>query len=219
MHDMAFSVHRRRALTGLAIAIASLASGTVRAAKAPPTLLVLGDSISAGYGLTPGQGWVSLLKARLTDQRYPHRVINASISGDTTAGGLARLPALIKEYKPAVVVLELGGNDALRGQPLAQTRANLDAMVARAKKSGAQVLLLGMKLPPNYGPRYVREFDQAYQDVANTQRIAFVPYLFDGFGENMAMFQADRIHPTSEAQARILEIVWPTLKPLLGRTA
>jgi acyl-CoA thioesterase-1 len=200
---------------GPALALPGLPLGT----KQPPTLIVLGDSVSAGYGLPPGQGWVSLLKARLAEQGFPHRVVNASISGDTTAGGLARLPALLKEYKPAIVVVELGGNDALRGQPLAQTRMNLDQIVAKARKAKAQVLLLGMKLPPNYGGRYVREFDGVFQDIAAANKLPFVPYLFDGFGENLELFQADRIHPTSAAQPRILDVVWPALKPLLGRPA
>jgi acyl-CoA thioesterase-1 len=200
---------------GVSLAVPGLPLGT----KQPPTLVVLGDSVSAGYGLSPGQGWVSLLKARLAEERYPHRVVNASISGDTTAGGLARLPAVLKEYKPTIVVVELGGNDALRGQPLAQTRTNLEAIVARAKKAGAKVLLVGMRLPPNYGGRYVREFDDLYRQVANDHKLAFVPYLFDGFGENLDLFQADRIHPTSTAQPRILNTVWPTLKPLLGPSA
>src|SRR5512144_185132 len=143
---------RRAILAGFAAALAVVIAGSgVALGASPPALLVVGDSISAGYGLAAGQSWVSLLKGRLAEQRYPHRVINASISGDTTAGGLARLPALLREYKPAIVVIELGGNDALRGQPLDATRRNLDTMVARARKFGAKVVLLGMKLPPNYG--------------------------------------------------------------------
>ncbi len=213
-----FSIRRRHLLIAGAIALSGAGTNGAFAAR-PPALLVVGDSVSAGYGLAPGQGWVSLLKMRLAGERYPHQVINASISGDTTAGGLARLPVLLREYKPAIVVIELGGNDALRGQPLAQTRSNLDAMVVKAKKAGAQVLLLGMKLPPNYGARYVREFDAVYGEVARSHRLAYVPYLFDGFGDNLELFQADRIHPTRDAQPRILDTVWPALKPLLGRSA
>jgi acyl-CoA thioesterase-1 len=180
-------------------------------------IVVVGDSISAGYGLAAGQVWVSLLEARLKAERVPYRVINASISGDTTAGGRTRLPALLAAHRPAVVVIELGGNDALRGQPLAATRANLDAMAMASQASGAKVLILGLKLPPNYGPAYVREFDALFEAVAKSRKAAFVPYLFDGFGEDLAYFQPDRIHPTAEAQPRILDNVWPALKPLLAQ--
>ena len=188
-------------------------------AAGEPVIVVVGDSISAGYGLAPGQVWVSLLEARLKAERFPHRVINASISGDTTAGGRTRLPALLAAHKPAVVVIELGGNDALRGQPLAATRANLDAMTLAAQAAGARVLVLGMKLPPNYGPAYVREFDALFETVAKSRKAAFLPYLFDGFGDDLAFFQPDKIHPTAEAQPRILANVWPALKPLLATKA
>ena len=160
---------------------------------------------------------MSLLQAKLRDEKLPHRVVNASISGDTTAGGRARLPALLKEHRPAVVIVELGGNDALRGQPLAATRANLDGMVQGAQAAGAMVLIAGMKLPPNYGPAYVREFDALFGEVAKARKAAYVPYLFDGFGEDMTLFQSDRIHPTREAQPRMLATVWPALRPLLRK--
>jgi len=181
-----------------------------------PIVLVVGDSISAGYGLAAGEVWVSLLERRLASEGYPHRVVNASISGDTTAGGRARLPALVAEHKPAVVVIELGGNDALRGQPLAGTRQNLEAMVATAQKAGAKVLLVGLRIPPNYGAMYVREFDKLFAGVAKDRRVALVPYIFEGFGEDLSMFQSDMIHPTAQAQQRILDTIWPALKPLLG---
>jgi acyl-CoA thioesterase-1 len=181
-----------------------------------PAVLVVGDSISAGYGLAAGEVWVSLLEKRLRAERHPHRVINASISGDTMAGGRARLPPLLKEHRPAVVVIELGGNDALRGQSLAATRANLDAMVTSAQAAGAKVLIVGMRLPPNYGSRYVREFESLYGEVAKARRTALVPWLFEGFGDDLAMFQPDLIHPTAQAQQKMLETVWPALKPLLG---
>lgn len=202
-------------------ALALLALVPVLALAAPaagaPVVLVVGDSISAGYGLAQGEVWVSLLEARLRAEKWPQRVVNASISGDTTAGGRARLSALLKEHRPSVVVVELGGNDALRGQPLAATRANLDAMVQAAQGAGAKVLIVGLKLPPNYGPAYVREFDAVFAEVAKSRKTAFVPYLFDGFGEDMAFFQADRIHPTREAQPKMLATVWPALRPLLAR--
>ena len=199
----------------LVLVLFALVSSASAAAPAP-VVLVVGDSISAGYGLAPGEVWVALLEQRLREERYPHRVVNASISGDTTAGGRARLPALLKEHRPSVVVIELGGNDALRGQPLAGTRTNLDAMVAAAQAAGAKALVVGMKLPPNYGPAYVREFDRLFGDVAATRRAAIVPYLFEGFGEDLSLFQPDQVHPTAKAQQRMLDTVWPALKPLLG---
>ena len=184
-----------------------------------PVILVVGDSISAGYGLAAGQVWVAQLQTRLAAERYPHRVVNASITGDTMAGGRARLPALLKEHRPSIVIIELGGNDALRGQQLASTRANLDAMVTASQAANAKVVVVGMKLPPNYGPRYVREFDALFEDVAKARKAAFVPYLFEGFGEDLALFQPDRIHPTAEAQPRMLATIWPVLSPLLVRPA
>lgn len=197
-------------------ALAVAASAQTSRPGAGPAIVIIGDSISAGYGLSPGQVWVSLLEARLKAQNYPHRVVNASISGDTTAGGRARLPAILKEFKPAIVVIELGGNDALRGQPLEATRANLEAIVAAAQAAGAKVLIVGMKLPPNYGPKYVKAFDDLFANVAKARKTAFVPYLFEGFGEDLALFQPDRIHPTAEAQAKMLATVWPKLSTLLG---
>ncbi len=184
-----------------------------------PVIAVVGDSVSAGYGLAPGQVWVALLAERLKAERYSHRVVNASISGDTTAGGRARLPAVLTEHKPTVVIIELGGNDALRGHPLDSTRANIDAMVAAAQAAGAKVLIAGMKLPPNYGPAYVRTFDALFADVAKARKASLVPYLFEGFGDDLAWFQSDRIHPTAEAQPKMLATVWPVLKPLLGAPA
>jgi acyl-CoA thioesterase-1 len=203
-----------------AAAFAAATAATAAAAQAPasssPVILVVGDSISAGYGLAPGEVWVAQLQDKLRAEKHPHRVVNASISGDTMAGGRARLPALLKEHRPQVVVIELGGNDALRGQPLDATRANLDAMVVAAQAAGAKVLIVGMRIPPNYGPRYARDFDTLFVDTAKARKAAFVPYLFEGFGEDMALFQADRIHPTAQAQPKMLATVWPELARLLG---
>jgi acyl-CoA thioesterase-1 len=196
-----------------------VAFATATSAAPSPVVLIVGDSISAGYGLAPGDGWVTLLEARLRAERFPHRVVNASISGDTTAGGRARLPRLLSEHRPAVVVIELGGNDALRGQPLAATRSNLEAMASASQSAGAKVLIVGMRLPPNYGPGYVREFDRIFGDVAKSRRTGLVPYLFEGFGEDMTLFQPDQIHPTAKAQQKMLETVWPALKALLGATS
>jgi acyl-CoA thioesterase-1 len=181
-----------------------------------PLVLVVGDSISAEYGLGNAKGWVSLLSARLKANQHAERVVNASISGDTTAGGRSRLPALLSQYKPTIVVIELGGNDALRGGTLASTRENLDTMVGKAKSAGAKVLLLGHKLPPNYGANYLREFEAVFTSVGAQRNVAMVPHLFDGFGEKLEYFQADGIHPTAEAQAKILDNVWPALRPLLA---
>ena len=203
----------RLALCGLAVAFAPLVHGQDKL----PVLLVVGDSVSAGYGLSSGQGWVDLLGKKLATEGYKYRVVNASISGDTTAGGRARLPALLAQHKPAVVIVELGGNDALRGGRLATTRENLDAMVAASQRAGAKVLVLGMEIPPNYGPAYAREFKDAFATVATARKVPLVPSLFAGFGEDLALFQADRIHPTAQAQARLLDNVWPQLVALLRK--
>ena len=203
----------RFALCALLVSFGPLAHGQDRT----PVLLVVGDSVSAGYGLSNGQGWVELLNRKLSDAGYRYRVVNASISGDTTAGGRARLPAILAQHKPAVVVIELGGNDALRGGKLATTRANLDAMVAASQSAGAKVLVVGMEIPPNYGPAYAREFKEVFAGVAASRKVPLVPSLFAGFGEDFALFQADRIHPTAEAQARLLDNVWPQLVPLLRK--
>ena len=185
-----------------------------RAAEAP-VLLVVGDSVSAGFGLAAGEGWVNLLATKLKAGGYNYNVVNASISGDTTAGGRARLPNLLKQHRPAIVIIELGGNDALRGGDLATARANLDAMVATAQSAGAKVLIVGMQLPPNYGAAYVRDFGALFSDVAKTRKTAVVPFVFNGFGDDLSQFQADRVHPTAAAQSRILANVWPALRPLL----
>ena len=205
----------RRIVRWLAIAMLVLAG--LAQAQAAPTLLVLGDSISAGFGLASGEGWVALLANRLAHDGFPQRVVNASISGDTTAGGRARLPALLREHRPEVVVVELGGNDALRGGNLDATRANLDAIVAAAQAAHAKVLILGMQVPPNYGPAYASAFERVFADVAKARKAALVPWLFKGFGEDLTQFQADRIHPIAAAQPRILDNVWPALRPLLRR--
>ena len=185
-----------------------------RATEAP-VLLIVGDSISAGFGLAAGEGWVNLLATKLKAGGYNYGVVNASISGDTTAGGRARLPNLLKQHRPAIVIIELGGNDALRGGDLATARANLDAMVATAQAAGAKVLIVGMQLPPNYGAAYVRDFSALFSDVAKAHKTAVVPFVFNGFGDDLSQFQGDRVHPTAAAQPRILANVWPVLQPLL----
>lgn len=179
------------------------------------TILIVGDSISAGFGLDTRLGWVSLLEQRLEREGHDDRVVNASISGDTSAGGQARLPALLTEHKPDVVIVELGGNDGLRGQPPAQLQQNLAAMIDTAKTAGAKVLLLGMQLPPNYGPRYTEAFAGVYTQLADEKQIALVPFFLEGVGGHPELMQADGLHPAAAGQKRLLDNVWPALKPLL----
>jgi acyl-CoA thioesterase I len=190
-------------------------SATVAGAPAS-VILIVGDSLSAGYGLPADTGWTTLLQRRLAAERYPYTVINASISGDTTAGGRARLAALLAQHRPSVTVIELGGNDGLRGGSVDAMRQNLDAMAVAAQKQGSRVLLVGMRMPPNYGPAYVQRFDASFADVASARKIALVPFLFEGFADNENMFQPDRFHPTQAAQPQLLDNVWRALKPLLG---
>ncbi|WP_407290977.1 arylesterase [Stutzerimonas zhaodongensis] len=179
------------------------------------TVLVVGDSISAAFGLETSEGWVHMLQQRLDTEKYDYRVVNASISGDTSSGGLARLPALLEEYDPEVVVIELGGNDGLRGQPPAQLNRNLAAMVELSREADAEVVLLGMRLPPNLGQRYTSAFAQAFDSLADERDLPYVPFLLEGVGGVEGMMQADGIHPTAGAQQRLLDNVWPVLEPLL----
>ena len=183
--------------------------------SASKTLLVLGDSISAEYGLPRDSGWVSLLQTRLSDDKLPVSVVNASISGETTAGGLTRLPGLLQQHKPAVLIIELGGNDGLRGLSLAATQANLREMIKSAERIGARVLLLGVRVPPNYGPDYSKRFAAMYQGLARERNVKLVPFLFAGLEDTERFFQQDRIHPNQRAQPVILDNVWPSLRPLL----
>lgn len=183
-----------------------------------PAVLVVGDSLSAEYGLRRGSGWVALLEQRLAREKRKARVINASVSGDTTSGGRSRLPALLRQHQPAVVLLELGGNDALRGLPLNMTRDNLATMARQAREAGAKVLLLGMDMPPNYGASYAREFRELFATVARQEKAALVPFFLKNVAdlpEPTRLFQADRIHPNEAAQPVMLDNVWPVLRPLL----
>jgi acyl-CoA thioesterase-1 len=210
--------HSARSLLTALLLLAQLAFAmSAFAQHKPAPVLVVGDSISAAYGLTSHTGWVDLLAQRMKDKGYAPRVINASITGDTTAGGRARLPALLLTHRPGIVVIELGGNDGLRGGDLKAMRDNLDAMVAMAQQAGAKVLLVGMRMPPNYGPAYTRDFAAAYSSVAQERKAALVPFFFEAFGERNDMFQPDRIHPAAAAQALLLDTVWPQLAPLLGK--
>jgi acyl-CoA thioesterase-1 len=197
---------------------AALAGGyRLPAAAAGRTILVVGDSLSAEYGLKRGTGWVALLEKRLAAEQIQARVVNASISGDTTSGGRSRLGALLAQHKPNLVVIELGANDALRGLPLDMTEDNVSQMTRSAQQAGAKVLLVGMQMPPNYGTDYSDRFAGLYQKVAKAQKAALVPFLLKGVGDGAdptRLFQADRLHPKEEAQPLILDNVWPELKKL-----
>jgi acyl-CoA thioesterase-1 len=202
-----------RAITTLLFFIVLAASAAVAAAE--KSILVVGDSLSAAYGIPRNRGWVALLEERLKREQRDYIVVNASISGDTSSGGRARLHPLLERHRPAVMILALGGNDGLRGAPPAQIRANLSAMIRQAQAQGARVLLLGMKMPPNYGEEYTRSFEAVFRDLAKTHRTALVPFLLEDFADKPELFQPDRIHPTEPAQSLMLERVWPALKPLL----
>ena len=194
---------------------AGLALMCMAQGAAAGTVLIVGDSISAAFGLDTRLGWVSLLQQRLEREGFDDKVVNASISGDTSSGGQARLPALLAEHKPAVVVLELGGNDGLRGQQIGQLQQNLASMIDSSREAGAKVLLLGMRLPPNYGVKYTSAFAQVYSQLAEEKNVPLVPFFLDGIGGVPGLMQADGIHPAVGAQDKLLENVWPTLKPLL----
>ena len=187
------------------------------AAAPDRTILVLGDSLSAAYGLRTGEGWVALLQKRLQTQGYGYRVVNASVSGETSTGGLQRLPRALELHKPAVVILELGANDALRGLPLSVTRDNLGKITGLAKASGAQVVLVGMRIPPNYGPRYTAELERMYKDLARREKLRLVPFFLERVALREDLMQADGLHPTATAQPLLLDTLWPTLRPLLRR--
>ena len=179
------------------------------------TLLVVGDSLSAAHGMDVGSGWVALLGKRLERQKYDYQVVNASIGGDTTANGLARLPTLLAAHQPAIVIIELGGNDGLRGLALEQMKHNITAMVTKAKARNARVLLVGMQLPPNYGNHYTERFQRIYREIAADQQVGLAPFLLDGIATNRALMQPDGIHANAKAQQKMLENVWPHLRPLL----
>jgi acyl-CoA thioesterase-1 len=189
------------------------------AASAAPgkTLLVYGDSLSSAYGMPAERGWVALLEERLKHEHPDYSVANASISGETTAGGRARMAKTLERNKPAVVIIELGGNDGLRGLPAAAMQKNLAAMIEQSQQAGAQVLLVGMRLPPNYGDAYNRAFEKVYVELARQYKTALLPYLFEGFGEKLELFQPDRIHPTETAQPAVLKNVMRALGPLLKK--
>lgn len=211
-----------RALLAFALCLAGAGPTYAQAAgaaavKAAPTILVMGDSLSAGYGIQVEQGWVTLLEQRLQRQGYGYRVVNASVSGETTRGAATRLPRALALHKPSILIIELGGNDGLRGLPLGASRANLVAMVEQAHAIGTRVVLVGMKIPPNYGPRYSRDFEAVFATIAERYKLAFVPFFLDFVALDAERMQADGIHPNAVAQPFLLDNLWPKLKPLLNK--
>jgi acyl-CoA thioesterase-1 len=202
-----------RALRTLSLFVALL--GPLSAAAAEKSILVYGDSLSAAYGIAQARGWVALLAQRMAREHPQYSVANASVSGETSAGGLARFAKVLAQERPAIVVLELGANDGLRGLPVAQMKANLGSMIERAQQAGARVVLVGMRLPPNYGPDYTKAFEAAYGQLGKRYNTARVPFLLEGFAQQPEMFQPDGIHPTEAAQPLMAEQVWRALVPLL----
>ena len=196
--------------------LAALAAPRAPAA-ADRTILVLGDSLSAAYGLAVEEGWVALLQKRLRDRGYGYRVVNASVSGETTSGGRARVARALALHKPAIVIVELGANDGLRGLPLDSSRANLDAIARASTKVGAKLLILGMQMPPNYGQRYANEFAQLFAELARQHTAALVPFFLAGVATQPALFQPDGLHPTAKAQPIMLNTVWTQLAPVLDK--
>jgi len=197
------------------VAVADTARSDL-AAGSPPTVLVLGDSLSAGYGLTVEESWVSLLASRLAQEGYGHRVVNASVSGDTTSGGLARIGAALTRHEPELVIIELGGNDGLRGLPLGVVRSNFEAMIQQSREAGAEVVLLGMRIPVNYGPRYAESFHALYGELAETYDLEWVEFFLDGVALDDGLMQADGIHPNAEAQPLMLDNAWPAVAAALA---
>jgi acyl-CoA thioesterase-1 len=190
----------------------------VSAKAEAPVILVFGDSISAGYGLTRvEEGWVELLRTRLKSEGYGYQVVNASVSGETTAGGLARLPRALELHHPKIVILELGGNDGLRALPVPQMRSNFQQMINLSTASGAKILILGMRIPPNYGPQYTSQFEAVYGDLARADKLPLVPFLMDHIALQPKLMQSDDIHPNEDGQPVLLDNVWPVLRPMLQK--
>lgn len=205
----------RIGLVLLGLALSTLGYAQSDASK--PVILIVGDSLSAGYGIDVKATWVALLERRLTQEGYGYRVVNASVSGETTGGARARLPRALEVHKPSIVVLELGGNDALRGLPLQQIESNLDDMIQRSRAAGAEVVLLGMRIPPNYGAAYADRFHALYGALAAKHDVAHVEFFLEGVALDDALMQADGIHPSAAAQPRLLDNLWPTLRKTLQK--
>ena len=204
-------------LPAFSAAVCAQSVATPRAAPAVPNIVVYGDSLSAGYGLRQGAGWPSLLQDRLKQKKFNYNVVNASISGETSAGGAARIAVTMRDARPAVLVVALGANDGLRGLPVAQLRDNLTAIVKAARGGNSKVVIAGMRMRPNYGPKYTEQFQRSFADLAKEQRLALVPFLLEGVAQRPELFQQDQLHPTEEAQQLILENVWKSLEPLLKK--
>jgi acyl-CoA thioesterase-1 len=205
------------ASANLAPAYAASTAPAPQNATERPVLLVLGDSLSAEYGLPRGAGWVQLLSDRLQQNGSDYTVANASISGETTSGGKTRLPSLLKQHRPRIVILQLGANDGLRGLPIPVMQDNLAAMIKASQASGAHVVLVGIRIPPNYGRDYSERFFASFPALAKQYKVALAPFLLDGFADSLELFQPDRIHPTAQAQPKMLDNVWASVHPLLGR--
>ena len=199
----------KKILLGLLLSVVTLP------AIAKNTILVVGDSLSAAYGMRQEQGWAALLQQRLHDQQYDYQIINVSVSGDTTSNGLAKLPAALKQYQPAITIIALGGNDGLRGLPLVTIKKNLNEMIMLAKDANSQVVLVGVRLPPNYGPAYTDGFQQIFETLASQNEIRVVPSMLQNIDEKKSAFQNDGIHPTAAVQSAIMDNIWSTLKGLL----
>jgi len=199
------------------ISLVAAAEPPVILAVEPPVILVFGDSLSAGYGLPQGKGWVDMLQKKLVDSGFDYRVVNASISGETSLGGRNRFAAALATHRPQIVILELGSNDGLRGQPLSDLRDNLVAMIQEARRTRAQVVLTGMRIPPNYGPDYTKKFQAVFTEIARAERVPLVPFLLEGFASQREMFQSDGIHPNEQAQRLILANIWELLTPKLHK--
>jgi acyl-CoA thioesterase-1 len=210
-----------RKVSTLFLIVCSLVCAGPATGSEPPTVLVLGDSLSAGYGIDVDQSWTSLLQSRLAAQGYEHQVVNASISGETSEGGATRIEAALENFDPEVVVIALGGNDGLRGFPPARIRRNLETMVAASRDSGAEVVLLGIRIPPNYGQRYTQAFEQVYRDLATELELPWIEFFMEGVALNENLMQDDGIHPNAEAQPLLLDNAWPAISAALeaaGRT-
>lgn len=210
-----YGAWRARVQRGVMVLLTTLALSGMAVAAPTRTVLVLGDSLSAGYGLAASQGWVALTAQRMRSTHPQWRVVNASISGETTAGGAARIESALKRTRPSVVVIELGANDGLRGLSLQQTRANLGAIIAASVRSGSRVLLVGMRMPPNFGPVYTQGFERNYLSLAKRHNTAFLPFLLAPIASERKYFQADNMHPVAAAQPKLRDHVWPVLSPLL----
>lgn len=214
---MLFRLFSKSKIALISLCFSGFVAWCLPALAADPVVLIYGDSLSAAYGLPQSQGWAALLEKKIAEEKFPHRIVNASISGETTAGGLTRLDAVLAKSQPSIVILELGANDGLRGLPIQSTRSNLNIMLQKIKKTGAKVLLLGMKMPPNYGARYTAEFSETYSQLAKSHQTALVPFMLENIAAKPELIQQDGLHPNALGQPIILNNIWPHLKPLLNK--